>query len=579
MGVPGFFMWLWKKYKGTNFVFDKDHLNKKKDTELINLVNSIDYFLIDTNCMIHPKCFEILADYNKITNQEALEEKMMNHVIEYLHKMVNYVDPKKGVFIAIDGVAPVAKIKQQRSRRFKSVHDRKMWESIKKKHKKEIPNSWNNSAITPGTEFMKKLNEKILIWCKNQKLEIIYSSSNTPSEGEHKLLQFIRDNIKAKKDYSYVVYGLDADLLFLSLATGLDNIFLLREAVHLNKNKPTDILNYVWIQKMKESISDTVTDMIKVNYDIEKKLFNSKSIINDFIFICYLLGNDFLPHLPSLNISKNGLDYLLEIYVDNLVENNYNYIIDVTKKDMINQKMFNKIIDKLAESEDSIIRENFSKKKKRYFTKSVDPYEREVSKIENLMFKIDDPIKLGSDTPEKWEERYYKHYFHTTKKELSDFKKEMSKQYLLGLKWVTHYYFDKCPSWDWYFPYDHPPFLKDVSEYSKNFNFKDFKFKLGKPLKPFVQLLCVLPPQSSFLLPKLLRRLMENYTSSLAHLYPTEFEQDFIGKGRYWMGIPYLPELEINLVNKIFRKYDKKLPNSDRKRNNNIDNYYFNVNK
>ena len=45
MGVPGFFMWLWKKYKGTNFVFDKDHLNKKKDTELINLVNSIDYFL------------------------------------------------------------------------------------------------------------------------------------------------------------------------------------------------------------------------------------------------------------------------------------------------------------------------------------------------------------------------------------------------------------------------------------------------------------------------------------------------------------------------------------------------------
>ena len=27
MGVPGFFMWLWKKYKGNNFVFDK-YMNK-----------------------------------------------------------------------------------------------------------------------------------------------------------------------------------------------------------------------------------------------------------------------------------------------------------------------------------------------------------------------------------------------------------------------------------------------------------------------------------------------------------------------------------------------------------------------
>ena len=68
-------------------------------------------------------------------------------------------NPKKGVFIAIDGVAPAGKIKQQRSRRFKSVNDRRMYENIKKKHKKEIPNSWNNSAISPGTEFMEKLND------------------------------------------------------------------------------------------------------------------------------------------------------------------------------------------------------------------------------------------------------------------------------------------------------------------------------------------------------------------------------------------------------------------------------------
>ena len=577
MGVPGFFMWLWKKYKGTNFVFDKDHLNNKKDNDLIKIIKNIDYFLIDTNCLIHPECFRILAEYNNITDQNALEEKMMNAVIQYLHKLVNYVEPKKGVYIAIDGVAPAGKIKQQRSRRFKSVHDRKMYENIKKKYKKEIPNSWNNSAISPGTEFMEKLNEKILIWCKNQKLEIIYSSSNTPAEGEHKLLQFIRDNKKEKKDFKYVVYGLVADLLFLALTTGLDNVFLLREAVHLNKNKPTDVLNYVWIKKMKDSITDTIEDIIKIDYDLEKKLINKQNLINDFIFICYLLGNDFLPHLPSLNISKNGLDYLLELYVKNLVKNKYEYMINLKSKEIINQKIFNQLIDKLAEEEDNIISEMYSKKKKRYPSNSNDPYEKELHKIENLMFKINDPIKLGSDKSELWEKRYYNHYFHTEDNELDDFKKNISEQYLIGLKWVTMYYFQKCPAWKWYFPYDHPPFLKDVAKHSKNFKFKDIKFELGKPLKPFEQLLCILPPQSAFLLPKLLRRLMENPNSSLSHLYPTDFEQDFIGKGRYWMGIPYLPSLELDLVQKIYKKYDKKIFKNDKKRNKNIKNYYFNI--
>ena len=113
------------------------------------------------------------------------------------------------------------------------------------------------------------------------------------------------------------------------------------------------------------------------------------------------------------------------------------------------------------------------------------------------MFKIDDPIKMGSDNSELWEKRYYNHYFGV-ESNYEDFIKEMCKHYLTGLKWVTLYYFDKCASWNWYFPYDHPPFWKSIYKYSKSFKFKDIKFELGKPLKPYVQLMCVLPPQSSF---------------------------------------------------------------------------------
>jgi len=577
MGVPGFFMWLWKKYKGTNFVFDKSKLNKKKDQLLIQKVDSIDYFLIDTNCMIHPVCFKTLADHNDITNKTKLENKMMEEVLIYLEKMINYVNPKKGIYIAIDGVAPVAKIKQQRSRRFKSVHDRALWENIKKKHNKEVPNSWNNSAITPGTEFMKLLNLKIIDWCKKQKLEVIYSSSNTPSEGEHKLLQFIRDNNKNNKKFSYVIYGLDADLIFLALTTGLKDIFLLREAVHLNRNKQTDVLNYVWMEKMRESIYVTVSDLIRIKLDDEKadKIVNEERIINDFIFICYLLGNDFLPHLPSLDISKNGLDYLIEYYVECLMDSKFKYIIDRNKEEIINQDVFDNLMSKLAEDEDSIITENYNNKRRRYRSQSKDEYEKEIHKIENLMFKIDDPVKLGSDNSELWEKRYYKHYFHV-ESNYEDFLKEMCKHYLIGLKWVTLYYFDKCASWNWYFPYDHPPFLKQISNYCKIFKFKNIKFELGKPLKPYVQLMCVLPPQSSFLLPKKLRKPMTNPNSSLAHLYPTDFKQDFIGKSRYWMGIPHLPQLEIELVNRTFKKYEKIMDKKELFNNREIDVYKYN---
>ena len=80
-----------------------------------------------------------------------------------------------------------------------------------------------------------------------------------------------------------------------------------------------------------------------------------------------------------------------------------------------------------------------------------------------LQFKIKDPIKLGSDEPEEWRKRYYHHYFHTNDNEIDNYSKRMSEQYYLGMVWVANYYFDTCPSWNWYYPYDHGPLLVDLS--------------------------------------------------------------------------------------------------------------------
>merc|ERR1711871_209068 len=382
--MGGFFLWIWKKYKNTDFVFNKAALN---NAHLLEKVNNIDEFLLDPNCAIHPMCFKILGEHPEITNLDKLEKKMMNQVIEYIDTLVKYVDPKKTVYLAIDGVAPVAKIKQQRTRRFKSVHDRELFDNIKKKHNKDLSNYWNNSAITPGTVFMEKLKSFIIRYCKKKSeetnLKFIFSTSNTPSEGEHKLLQYIRDKQKKNKNdkTKYAIYGLDADLIFLALSTNKEDIFLVREATHLNEKGGNnfDMLNFVSIDIMKSCIYTKMSKMIikkneldikidqednnsecsvnskvselneeQSHFQVNDLIINKKRIIDDFIFICYFLGNDFLPHIPSLDISKDGIDILLNIYAETW-NNFFDYAVEATLDDFkINQSFIQMFLTNLS---------------------------------------------------------------------------------------------------------------------------------------------------------------------------------------------------------------------------------------
>ena len=130
MGVPGFFLWLMKNYKKDKFIFNKSNIqDTENESSILHEINSINYILIDANCLIHPVCYKVLADNPTITDNDVLEHKMISAIFEYLEKIISHVNPNKGIYLAIDGVAPVAKIKQQRSRRFKSLADKAMWDN------------------------------------------------------------------------------------------------------------------------------------------------------------------------------------------------------------------------------------------------------------------------------------------------------------------------------------------------------------------------------------------------------------------------------------------------------------------
>ena len=542
MGVPKFFAWLSKKYKLDTFIENNNTYN-------------IDSLLIDTNCLLHPQCFKILNENidKENINFKDLERKMINQCIIYLEYIIHFVKPKKEIYIAIDGVAPAAKIKQQRQRRFKSVNDRILFDNLRKKYNKKKELYWNNAAISPGTIFMKNLNEKIKEFCKNKKnIKIYFSSSNVPEEGEHKLLQFIK---KSNNNFNYVIYGLDADLIFLSLACKKNNILLLRESNEIGLNEE-NILKYVNIDKLKECVIQEIKLELMNNKNdteiINKSLeLNNDNLIQDFVFICYFIGNDFLPKIPSIDIIFNekifnGIELLINSYCLGLIKLNEYFVLENNNYYYFNENFLQIFFDNLKLYEDDYL--NYLGNKKNFVKKSTinDSFENEKYKIENLLFKIEDKIQFNKNG---YKYRYYNYYFNIEYNYISEIK-NICLEYLKGLIWNLNYYFNECISWDWYYYYDYSPFISDLSDNLKRININEIKFNKGKPLNKLVQLFCILPPQSSNLIPKNLQYLLNDINSDLIHLYPIKINQDFLYKYKYYKAIPKLPLLDIELVKK-----------------------------
>jgi len=242
------------------------------------------------------------------------ENILIENVCKKLMYYINLIGPTDRVFIAFDGVAPVAKLNQQRNRRFKSHFQRSIMEDLTG----EVQSGWDTVAITPGTAFMENLGKKIQERFSNPVefglKTLIVSASDQPGEGEHKIYSYIRSNSIHHQKTSTVIYGLDADLIMLTLSHLhiAREMYLFRETPHFIKSIDNTLdPNESYLMDIPEFGRMLSIDLNKGVKPTEQQKNNR---ISDYILLCFFLGNDFMPHFPALNLRTSGINRLMSGY-------------------------------------------------------------------------------------------------------------------------------------------------------------------------------------------------------------------------------------------------------------------------
>ena len=569
MGIPFYF----------GEIISKSHISKRFNIVVDKLPSKCSRFFLDFNSIIHPCSAQVVSKLNqRVDVNEALYSKIFDNIASYTLKLIDITQPTDCLYIAIDGIAPRAKMHQQRKRRFLSAQRNKAISTFKARHR--IPDTqWDSNCITPGTDFMLKLDNylitefKDVVRTKYPTLKnFIVSGSNEIGEGEHKMIHYIKKNKIDLDNGGDVIYGLDADLIMLSLTTEDRSIVLMRESQDFGQNQSPNKLpfKYLDINSLRNGIYDTLG------------LKSQQTVINDYVFMCYLLGNDFIPALSFLKIKEGAVDLLVECYKEVINNRDDSIVYKENNKYNVNISLLTNLMFALRNKEDemfSYVIENYNnalpRPQKNFNTimqniKNYNPQltTKEIQEKAVREFSLDleeYPLRnkylvdMNPKTDKKWRNTYYHYIFGSNS---IDSIKGICKKYLEGMLWITNYYFDLSASHEWYYHYHYAPCVSDLHKYLMSFDEETLskikqelqldEDKLLKEQTNFnlahLQLLLVLPPQSKSLLPSYLQPLMTDYNYGCLHCYPSDFKVMTFLKNKMWECTPLIPNIDIEQV-------------------------------
>lgn len=562
MGIPSYFNDIIQKFQ---YIYK--HINTQH----------IDELYIDANSIIYDCLRDILDNgHNEVERNNILREIKKNPYILYektrlqLEQIIHTIKPSF-VFIAFDGVVPIAKMKQQRERRFKGAITHELTHFIDNKTTKYDGidhNLFHTVEITPGTEFMNGLNE-YFITSKleiEHHIEVMFSLSDQPGEGEHKICEYLR---KHKNNKHCAFYGLDADLFILAL-----NHLQYRKSIMLVREQPSYMTILHDIYEENEFVCISINTLAEKIIDImfqskihrEKTSLVKKKLITDYVFLSFFAGNDFLPHLFGLSLRRCGFDILLDVYNQVL-----NQITDVQREkhtyfvkndNTISWSFMKCFFDILSKTEDKLVNDEIEWLN-RIDTKIIHKYKglNTIDKINNIPCIHREKEKYVSVRSKNWKMRYYEminHSIQHTKsnknkiKNYTDITEDMCWNYIQGLYWVLQYYSGQNNIHDihWYYKFNDAPLISSIYEHIPTmdihmFNERKDILKL-KDISHYTQLMYVLPATYHYLLPNNVVNIL--YTHYPVLKYAKGWVDTFL-KRYFWEGSVIIPDIDFKMIN------------------------------
>lgn len=527
MGIHRFFPWFKQRFSN----------NLKEIHNPMDVNIPIDNFMIDLNGVFHTSAQRIYK-YGNFKQQKRLiqsithhvknkDEDVFNDVCIEIERLMNFINPCKRLILSVDGVAPTCKQAQQRQRRFKSAYESSTG---------EIPD-FESCKISPGTMFMDQLTRYINNFIRMKMetdarwrmIEVIFSSEKVPSEGEQKCLQFVRQNKEHNPTENYCIHGMDADLIMLALSAHADQFYVFRENIYETGFHLIDI----------KGVSIDLIKLMKWNEDVNSKKFYGDRSIDDFVCLCFVIGNDFLPHIPSIEIVEGGVDVMLEVY--RKVCESYGHLTRIQNGNIyLVKKSFEIFFSEISTYEKGMIEEKINGKTVFFPDPIVD---------RNVRF---DPVTgMKVLNYDMYREDYYKTLFPDV-----DIK-SICLDYIEGMQWVITYYTRRVPCWNWCYKYNHAPLARDLAKYFKDFRFTNYPESY--PNEPFQQLLSILSSKNHDLIPSPLDRLMTCKNSPLYDYYPDTFTIDVSGKRKAWEGKAILPIIDQKLLKETYKSVIDKV--------------------
>lgn len=462
--------------------------------------------LFDFNCMI----YQVIRDptrrpfpgYTSLSEAVAWEQECCQAIVDYTVNIWKELGKPKQVFIGIDGVVPMAKIRQQRLRRFKSVWTAE--QELSRGIRNPTEARWDTNAITPGTEFMERLGVRLAQLCKTHNWTL--SDASEPGEGEQKAMKFWR-SLPPSVD-PVVIYGLDADLILLCLLTrsmigSTSPVWCFRESAEWESaNAPF----------MRLSI-DKLDEVLRKGSQLQPLQWTI-----DYIAAMSFLGNDFVPHGISLKIREGGHDRLssqlkalqaggmtLTVQKDGI----WTYNLDAVRI----------LVESWAKDEDAKILEFMKNKKRRINYENWDLQPCEWA-VENSILG-DGSGALKPDWQESMRTEWFGHY---------DSWEIICEEYTKGLQWILDYYTAQRPVANtWIYPWSLPPTWKKLLNHL-NKEFIPPSNETNAQILPKEQLAMVLPLESWQLVRD---SKLKDLPRRLPHFWPKRY--GFFSAGRIFM--------------------------------------------